>query len=176
MKKTLLLLLTIMALGCDSSESDNMPDPETMNLVTGVTFRQNFDDAPLQLGNPNVRVGNSFVVYPNPAIQDISIMAQQNITGVWIVPANPRKIYQDFDFTTVLNSQTYTESAISSSSVLSFSDQPAANLSLNIGSLDDGYYRIFVKIEGQIYWDNLYKRSDSENPEEEMATIVSFWD
>ncbi len=46
---------------------------------------------------------------------------------------------------------------------------------MNIGTLEKGYYRIFVKIGGVIYWDNLYKYENGGNNEEQFNAISNFW-
>jgi hypothetical protein len=97
MKKTLLILLSVFALSCTHDDA-NPTDKTALNLVTGIVPRQNFDDTPFQLGNPNVLVNNKFVIYPNPARETLFVTAQENITDVWIVPANPKKIYQGCGF------------------------------------------------------------------------------
>ncbi len=174
MKKTIFILLTILTISCNSDETINPTNSNAINLVTGINFRQNFDDPPLQLGNPNILVNNKFVIYPNPANATVYLLAQQNVTDVWIVPANPEKIYQDLDFSTILNTNLYSEQSIISNSNFSLTAQSSTNLSLNIGTLAKGYYRVFVKIGGDIYWDNLYKNDNGSNPEQ-MAAIVNFW-
>ena len=88
MKKLLLTLNVVFDLSC-TSDSDTT-DKKALKLVTGVTFRQNFDDAPLQLGNPNAFINNKFLIYPNPAHNDVFVAATGTITDVWIVPATPQ--------------------------------------------------------------------------------------
>jgi hypothetical protein len=104
MKKTIFILLTILTISCNNSDETINPTNSTaINLVTGINFRQNFDDQPLELGNPNILVNNMFVIYPNPANATVFLSSTQNVTDVWIVPASPEKIYQDLDFSTILN-------------------------------------------------------------------------
>ncbi|MEO5777203.1 MAG: hypothetical protein ABIQ27_09860 [Flavobacterium sp.] len=175
MKKGLFILISILALSCNSDET-NLTDKTAINLVTGVNFRQNFDDLPLQLGNPNVLVNDRFLIYPNPANETFYIVAQENVTDVWIVPANPEKIYQDEDFSIVLNTNSYTEQSIDPNSDVSLSGLSSGNISMDITTLEKGYYKVFVKIGGEIYWDNLYKYENGGNNEEQIAAILNFWD
>ena len=164
-----------MTISCSSDETATNPtDSTALNLVTGINFRQNFDDPPLELGNLNNFVDNKFVIYPNPANAAVYLSSSQNVTDVWIVPANPEKIYQDVDFSTILNSNLYNEQSIISNSSFSLTGQSSTNLSLNTASLPEGYYRVFVKIGGEIYWDNLYKYTGSSSPEQ-LAAFISFW-
>lgn len=175
MKKGLYILITILTLSCNNDGANDLTDKTSLDLVTGINFRQNFDDLPLQLGNPNVLINNKFVMYPNPAIETFFIMAEENVTDVWIVPASPGKIYQDEDFGSVLNSNLYTEQSIITNSDLSLNGQSSNNISVNIGSLERGYYRVFVKCGGEIYWDNLYKLGNEGNTEEQVNAIINFW-
>lgn len=172
MKKNLLLLLSILALSCTSDDETSNSD---MKLVTGVTFRQNPDDTPFQLGNPNTLINGKFVMYPNPAINTAFIAATENVSDVWIVPANAKKSYQNTDFGSILNNSLYSEQSIIQNSDYSLNGQAASGISLDVSSLDEGYYRVFVKIDGQIYWDNLYK-NDSGSSEEEITALINFWD
>jgi hypothetical protein len=102
------------------------------------------------------------------------LQAQAPISAVWIVPAQAEKIYQSVDFSTVLSATTYSEATLTSHATLSLSEQSNNTVTMNIASLSEGYYRVFVKIGGELYWDNLYV-----NPivtEEHIAEIIGFWD
>lgn len=174
MKKTIFILFTILTISCNNSDETINPTNSTdINLVTGINFRETADDPSFELGNPNILINNMFVIYPNPANLTVILSSTQNITDVWIVPASPEKIYQDLDFSTILNTNLYNEQSIISNSNFSLTAQSSTNLSLNIGTLATGYYRVFVKIGGNIYWDNLYKNNGSSP--EQMAEIVNFW-
>ncbi len=175
MKKGLFIFISILALGCNNDKTNPLTAKTAISLVTGINFRQNFDDLSLQLGNPNVLVNNKFLIYPNPANETFTIVSQDNVTDVWIVPANPEKIYQDVNFSTLLNTNLYSEQSINSNSNFSLSGQSSNNMSVNIATLAKGYYRVFVKIGGKIYWDNLYKYENQGNNEQQLTLITSFW-
>lgn len=173
MKNVFYACFVLLALSC-SSDSDSATDQTAIDLVTGVTFRQTPDDLPQTFGNPNVRVNGQFVLYPNPAHQVILLQSQEPISAVWIVPAHAEKIYQSVDFSAVLNASTYSEATLNSHATLSLSGQSNNTITMTIDSLTEGYYRIFVKINGALYWDNLYV--DPVNTEEHMAEVIGFWD
>lgn len=173
MKKILLLLTVVLALSCTS---DDQPENTAMDLVTGITLRQNFDDAPLQLGNPNALTGNQFVIYPNPAISTVVISAQQTITDVWVVKGKAKKIYQNTNFNTVLNSNLYTEQSLAAHSSSTLNAQTTSTINLNLDNLQKGYYKVFVKIDGVIYWDNLYKYDSGQDGEQQFNALTDFWD
>lgn len=176
MKKALLIFSCLLALSCN--DDDNTADTtgkNSMNLVTGINFRESFENIVLHLGNPNILVNNKFILYPNPAIETIFIKAEENITDIWIVPANAKKIYQEVDFTTALHTNLYSEQSIAENSKLSFNEQSSTEIGVNIGTLKSGYYRVFIKIGGKIYWDNLYKIDDSDNREAEVNALMNSW-
>lgn len=174
MKNKILILLSFLALSC-GNEDDSQPNITAMDLVTGVNLRQSFDDIPLQLGNPNVLVNNKFVIYPNPVNEVVYISATENVTDVWVVPAKAKKIYQDHIISTFLDLNLYSEQSISSHADFSLNGQDSNSFGVNIGALEKGYYRIFVKINGEIYWDNLYKYESPGSNEEQFAVIYNFW-
>ncbi|MCR4030577.1 MULTISPECIES: hypothetical protein [Flavobacterium] len=176
MKKTLLILISILAISCSNDDTPKT-DKTSINLVTGINFRSTTDDLGLKLGNPNVLIKNNFLIYPNPARNNnyLYISTQGNITGVWFVPAKPEKIYQDVQFSTILKSDLYSEQSIASNATLSYNDLPANTTKLDITTLTTGYYKIFVKIGGTIHWDNLYVYSDAEDNEEYFVEVKNFW-
>lgn len=175
MKKTLLILISILAISCSNDETNTQTDKTSINLVTGVHFRQTSDDPGLQLGNPNVLINNKFVIYPNPANESVNILAKETVTDVWFVASNPEKIHQEVNFSTILNTNLYSEQSIISHSKFSLNEKSSSNFSMNISTLPKGYYKVFVKIGGVIYWDNLYKYEDQNNNEEHFNTINNFW-
>lgn len=174
MKKKVLFLIAILSLSCSNNENSN-PEDTALNLITGINCRQTVDDLPLELGNPNILVNNKFVIYPNPANEVVYISAEENVTDVWLVPANPIKIYQNSNFSSVLNTNLYPEQSIVSNSDFSLNGQSSNGFSMNIGTLEKGYYKVFVKIGGIIYWDNLYKYENQGNNEEQFSVISNFW-
>jgi hypothetical protein len=175
MKKPLFILISIWAISCNNDETNNQTDKNSINLVTGINCRQTSDDSGLKLGNPNILVNNKFLLYPNPSNESVYILAQENVTDVWFVSANPEKIHQDINFTNIFNSNLYTEQSIISNSTFSLSGQTSNSFKMNIGTLAKGYYKVFVKIGGKIYWDNLYKYENQGNNEEQFNKINDFW-
>ena len=175
MKKKLFILISILAISCNKDETDVQTDKGSINLVTGINFIQDIDGTVLKLGNPNILVNNNFLLYPNPANESVYILAQENVTDVWFVSANPEKIHQDVNFGNILNTNLYTEQSIISNSNFSLSGQSSNSFKMNIGTLAKGYYKVFVKIGGKIYWDNLYKYENQGNNEEQFSKINDFW-
>ncbi len=175
MKKSLFIVLSILTLSCNNDETSNQSNNKDLKLVTGINLRQNFDDPPLKLGNPNVLVNNKFAIYPNPAQNMVSILAQDNVTDVWLVPATPEKIYQSVNFSSILTNNLFSEQSISSNSIISVNSQSSNNLMINLETLEKGYYKVFVKIDGVIYWDNLYKYDSQIDSSVQFTAINAFW-
>jgi hypothetical protein len=173
MKKGIWLVLAVFLLGCSKDESTKT-DRVAMELVTGINLRENIEDTPMVLGNPNIFIENKFVMYPNPAMQAVNFLTEQNAQEIWFVPAFAEKIHQDVNFNTILSSSLYSEASIATNSVFSVNGLTSNQLVLNIESLEPGFYRVFAKIDGQIYWDNLYKPTG--DPEvDELEMLVNFW-
>lgn len=175
MKKKLFILISILAISCNKDETNTPTDKTAINLVTGINCRQTPDDTGLKLGNPNALVNSKFLLYPNPANESVYILAQENVTDVWFVSANPEKIYQDVNFSNVLTTNLYTDQSIISNSNFSLSGQTSNSFKMNIGTLAKGYYKVFVRIGGKIYWDNLYKYENQDDNEAQFGKINDFW-
>ena len=56
-----------------------------------------------------------------------------------------------------------TEEEVITLSVSSFEGALNISNTLNLAELDGGYYKLFVEIEGNIYWDNIYKASEDKD-------------
>ena len=59
----------------------------------------------------------------NSLITDRNIFSKENISDMWIVPANPEKIYQDLNFNNVLSLNLYSEKIIIANSIISLNGQ-----------------------------------------------------
>jgi len=164
---TLLILIS-----CSNDDENNSSTSETdIELVTGVNIRNSEFSAPTQLGNPNVFTNNQFIAYPNPPAGALSLLASENISDVWITTANAEKIHQQTDFNSFLNSDLYTESAIELNTEMEFMDLNSTNLVLNLENLTSGYYRVFVKINENLYWDNIYIPESNF----EIVDLINYW-
>ena len=118
MKKILFLSIVLILNSCNKDDADDNISNTSIDLVTGINFRQSVDDTPLVLGNPNIYINNTFVNYPNPSNGTLYLSANATVSKVWIIPANANKIHQQVDFNSLLNSGTYSESQIQAKSQL----------------------------------------------------------
>ncbi|MEL0456175.1 hypothetical protein WJN01_08060 [Flavobacteriaceae bacterium SZ-1-7] len=175
MRLNFFLLLSVFAMiSCDGNVDE---EPKTftpkgstdINLVTGMEAQASEYDSPIILGNPNV-FKSQMVFFPNPAINLLSIKSNYVITDIWFVKAKTDKKYKGTDFSKILSSDLYTESDISSSAELKISDISGNNTNINIENLSFGYYRVFVKADGALFWSNIYVGNDID-----IDGLISFW-
>lgn len=172
MKKMTIIFALLLFISCSNDDDNNNSTSETaVELVTGINIRNSEFSQPTQLGNPNVFTNNQFIAYPNPPAGALSLQAIENISDVWITSANAEKIYQQTDYNSILNSDLYTQSLIESNAEMDFPNLNSTNLVLNLESLTSGYYRVFVKINGNLYWDNIYIPESNF----EIDDLINYW-
>ena len=172
MKKMTIIFALLIFISCGNDDENNNSTSETdIELVTGINIRNSEFSAPTRLGNPNVFTNNQFIAYPNPPAGALSLLASENISDVWITPANAEKIYQQSDFNSILNSDLYAESLIESNAEMEFLNLNSTNLVLNLENLTSGYYRVFTKINGTLYWDNIYIPESNF----EIEDLINYW-
>lgn len=172
MKKMTIIFALLIFISCGNDDENNNSTSETdIELVTGINIRNSEFSAPTQLGNPNVFTNNQFIAYPNPPAGALSLLASENISDVWITSANAEKIYQQSDFNSILNSDLYAESLIESNAEMEFLNLNSTNLVLNLENLTSGYYKVFVKINGTTYWDNIYIPESNF----EIDDLINYW-
>lgn len=170
MKKWFSVILVLVFMGCDSDDLGG--GAAQLDLVTGLMARSSAQEPATVLGNPNVRNGNLFHIAPNPSTDNVVLFATENIDQAWIVAGKPLRKYKEVDFTTLLDASLYTDAEIAGKALKSYPDLNSQQVMLNVGELAAGYYRVFVKINGQLYWENLYFSADGST---DLQTLVNFW-
>ena len=158
-----------MIFSCSKDDSSSISETD-MKLVTGINLTNTGANIEMQLGNPNV-LNTPLSVYPNPPSGVVAIESYENMTDIWLVPANAQKIFQTTDFNNILNTELYTESEIDSNSNLKFLNLNVTNIQLNLENVNSGYYKVFVKINGSIYWDNIYVANNGI----QIDNLINFW-
>ena len=178
MKNIVLLLAISFILSCtdDDATGINETDPLELTLVTGIDLRETPDQVPMRLGNPNIFNPNQMNVYPNPSLDVLTISAGQPITDLYFIASQAEKIHQDVIFEDLLNSNTYDESTISSSAVLKVTNENSNAIAVNISGLAPGYYKVFIKLGGDLYWDTIYKLDTTSGTNKEFDALINFWD
>jgi|LauGreSBDMM110SN_4_FD.fasta_scaffold35502_2 YbbR domain-containing protein len=172
MKKISIFFALLIFISCSNNNENRNSSTETsIELVTGINIRSSEYSEPIQLGNPNILNNNKFIAYPNPPSGALSLLAYENISDVWITPANAEKIYQQTNFKSILNSELYDQGLIESNAEIEFLNFSSKNLVLNLENLTSGYHRVFVKIDGTIYWDNIYIPDSNF----EITDLINYW-
>jgi|TARA_R100000479_G_scaffold28896_1_gene11250 hypothetical protein len=179
MKNITILLAFIILVSC--SNDDNKTNTENnfsetdINLVTGINIRNSENGNGTPLGNPNIYKNDTFTAFPNPPIGVLTLQTnnlKNTISNIWVTPANAKKIYQETDFNEILSSSLYTENQIDSNATLKLLNQSSSSLSINLESLQPGYYKVFVELDGKLYWDNFYKAGDIF----EIDDLITYWE
>ncbi len=174
MKKLSFSLLLLFIISCDNNDdSENIGNDATrLDLVTGINIRSSVNAPDVQLGNPNITMNTDFRIFPNPPIGTVFLTSAREIEEVWIIEGNAEKSFQETDFSTLLRPDLYTEDDIDSQAILKFPDQNVGNITLDLTDLNIGYYRVFVKMDGNLYWDNIYVSDGSVAIEQ----LIVFWE
>ncbi len=173
MKAILFILSFFTILACNKDQANNEFPLETeLRVVTGINLLPESGPSPIILGNPNIFIDKSIIsIYPNPVVNNLSLRSTGQITDVWILSAQPQKIYQDIDFDTVLDSNTYSETEIINAASLKIENHTGTMANLNLENLNPGYYRVFVKVDNTLMWDNILYLDDGN-----IQDVLDFWE
>ena len=159
MKNITFLFSFLLFYSCSGNEDNlSLKSATDILLVTGINLKDNQGHNNVSLGNPNVFGPWILKIYPNPVRDRLYISCRDSkctLSDVWVISAIADKIYQVTDFNLLLNSNTYEESQIESNAELKFKNIDKPNMYFNAESLKEGYYKVFVKINGIVYWENI---------------------
>ncbi|WP_298553943.1 hypothetical protein [uncultured Algibacter sp.] len=172
--KIKILFVLVLVVSCksddDATSTTSNNESTRIDLVTGMYARASEFGPSIVLGNPNI-LDDKIFVYPNPAIGSVVVRSNaEAFSDVWLVKANPLKKFQDEDFSKIFNTSLYSFSEISSQAELSFLDIAGTNLSINLENLSSGYYKVFARINDEIFWTNIYVGNDKD-----IDTLINFW-
>lgn len=159
-------------IGCSEKEDLNNSEKNTdINLVTGINLIDFAGVEIGQLGNPNELNKINFGLYPNPTVNFLNLYSMGNISEIWVRPAKSSKNYLQTDFEVILNSKLYSENEIETNTKLKLTNPDLSKIEINVGSLEIGYYRVFVKIDGIIFWRNIYVETSTS----ELDNLEKDW-
>ncbi len=166
-----ILLSILILVSCQNDDDSPIASELDIELVTGIHAQNSQLGPVIKLGNPNV-ISNRAIMYPNPTIDMLRIENTSNteLTDVWIVKANAQNIFQDIDFNDVLNSNLYSVVEIENVSDYYFSFNTNGDAIINIEDFENGFYKVFVRINSQIEWNNVYVGNDMN-----ISDLSNFW-
>lgn len=156
------LFLTLL-LGCSKSDDNTirLSDMETPAL-TGFSIRDVTGNPIGTIGSPNINTriegtsGNaeySIIAYPNPCKSMLALMIQSPNPNaakkVWIVKGKVDAALANSGIDLGMNT------AIVGGQPLLQATTVATDLILDVSSLPNGYYRLYVKVEDRLLYENL---------------------
>jgi len=167
MKKTYLLVLcigSIIVLSCTKKNEELRLSDFNIPTIKGYYLRDFYGDNLGLVGTPNVKLGDAvdqqhskyyFSFYPNPCTEDICAIytkspVSKEIKKIWISQAiwNAQGSY---DFTDINN----TNNLVVGGSPIFQAEITSANLKVDLSSFPNGYYRIYLKVNDYLLYDNL---------------------
>ena len=160
--RIVVLVLFLSMQSCTKQHADfRMAQFETP-IITGFKFLDNAGHSLGTYGIPNVKTSNNlarereigFYAYPNPSIGTFRLnIITQNYSSpyyIWLVQAK----YED--------NISYTPPYIANALYLKAGAAPVLQLEtreinpeLDVRNIEQGYYRVYVKIQDEIYYDNI---------------------
>lgn len=164
MSKLTLLFLSIMliALSCTKEEPDIRLAEFDTPVLTGFELRDVQGTPMGVIGTPNIKLGNAsndysseyfFSTYPNPC---------RNICATYIKTPNSSETKQIWIVQAQYNDNSTSATNLGNTNLIGVGGTPliqseitSNNASFDLSSLDEGYYRIYLKVENQILYDNL---------------------
>lgn len=163
MNKFILIFISISILSCSKDDSNIRVSNLETPILTGFLLRNITGDVIGKIGFPNIKLGNEsndnnseyfFSTYPNPIKDKASIYIKSPNTNttkkVWIVHAEYN------------NNISNAETSIGNATLLSAGGSPifygeisSNDIHLDLSNLNEGYYRVYVNIDGLTLYDNL---------------------
>lgn len=160
------LCALLLVLGCTKEEADLRVPEFEIPVIHGYYVRDGTGSfmGSYGYGKPNVRLGDVpdywqsnyfFVIYPNPPVLNTLYVltkspSHNNVKKLWIThavlrpPFDPGVVPQDGRNNFVAGGAPLFE--------VEFTQE---EIRLDLTELDDGYYRVYVKINNQVLYDNL---------------------
>ncbi|NAS12540.1 hypothetical protein [Poritiphilus flavus] len=170
MKKIFVILLAFGLFACQDDDEGGSINQTDIDLVTGIDLRQTITSPSIRLGNPN-SFNTGIALTPNPNLGTLIVTSTLNVSDIWLIAAEADKVFQDVDFRELYTADPYEESEVVRMADLSLNDLNGFEINVNMESLDEGYYRIFIKADGTLYWDNVYKGGTDLD----INALMDFW-
>ncbi|MCK9617016.1 MAG: hypothetical protein M0R21_04190 [Lentimicrobiaceae bacterium] len=166
MKKTYLLifLIVLFIISCSKEDNEFRLSDFSIPTINGYYQRDLVANIIGIVGTPNVRLGNStgfnnsiyyFFCYPNPCSKGLCAIhikapIKNEIKKLWITPAyfNNQGSNNSIDLNNSSNI------FIGGSPVFQ-TEFTSNDLTVNLSQIPNGYYRIYLKVNGYLLYDNL---------------------
>lgn len=162
MRYLFILVVLAFSLSCQKEEESYKSSNPPLVVIKGYVFRNDVGQDMAWIGNPDINTGYpqnadqhdlALLVYPNPSkeVMNILIFEREPVdsTRIWIVPAT---------YTEQGNTQTSflgTPQLPSSCPIFDTTLMTSVGYRLQIKNLPLGYYRIYMKTNSILLWDNL---------------------
>jgi len=159
-KAVLIFSLFIFSVGC--KDDDSSSNFEKINTVTGISY---FDENASAIGRwqfPNEKE-TDILLFPVPAVDVITLASQEPLKNVWVILGDCEDEDVGEEIPQMSQSLNYEVSEIEARQILAFTGTELSDefLTINISSLDEGFYRMFFETElGEIFWKNFYKSNE----------------
>ena len=142
-----------------SSCSKNKDEPKNYdNIITGFVLRDPSGVMMAHIGSPNIKVtkGETLQIasYPNPCRQFINIYIRNIETDTPIKIAITKDLFKEDSDVDIIN---YTSLSEITSDIIFEDIIDNKNYDVDLSSFDDGYYRVYIEIDGDVYFDNIMK-------------------
>ncbi len=143
--------------------------------ITGIALKEEAYDEPIILGNPNVK-SYQVTATPNPvndfvSIRSVFIGNYPQISDVWVIKAELKKVSQDIDFEKELEDTNFEIKNLDAIAELKISDLNKDKVLIDLTDFDPGYYKVFALMDGEQYWDNIFIQDGNTS----INDLESFW-
>ncbi len=158
-KLKILSIFLILTFSCSEDESVTRIAQFETPVLTGFQLRDEMGQRLETIGEPNLQLSSSnsmtsFYFYPNPCTGNcaVQIKSENSVDKkyIWIVKA----LYNEYDINATVNTGNATTLFIGGEALINH-EFFQNSLNINLNSLSDGYYRIYVKVDDEILYDNL---------------------
>jgi hypothetical protein len=157
-KLKLTLFFSVMAalVSCTQETEELRTGELHIPTCTGFNYKDNFNQLRGIIGVPNNKLVsniNSFTlsVYPIPAQNNVKVIINNNSSKkIWLTQA---QVSGELNYN--LNYLNAPLLVVGGSPLISFNNVTEDQLVIDISFLPQGYYRLYVKVDDQILWENL---------------------
>jgi len=160
MKKYISIFFIIILFGCTKEDTSFHTGGLSVPEINGYITRDNHGHEMQTIGNPNVKLGSGteidksayyFVCYPNPANDIISFYVKTPTPDIpkqlWITHANYSG-QENSNINLGINN-------IQTSGAIFQTEFTRSNVSIYLSDYPSGYYRVYLKINEYIFYDNI---------------------